>query len=403
LFLKKRILSLILSVILLHSIAPTAWALSDSPSVYLDGKRLEFEVPPTIIEGSTLVPLRKIFEEQGAQVSWDSETRTVTAVKGIIKITYTIGSKTAQKNNEILSLSVPGQIIDGSTLVPLRFVSEAMGGAVGWENYSRTITISSAVKKAIKVDRVVDGDTIEVNWDGKTEKIRLIGMDTPESVHPDMTKNSEAGNTASVNTKEQLEGKTVQVELDVEERDRYGRLLGYIFLEDGTFYNAKLVSEGYAKIATFPPNVRWVELYKQLQVNAREGQRGLWYDMNTGQSETITNENQTPTVGALGKLVIVSVDKDKEIVAIRNEDKKIVDLSGWKLVSVEGNQFFIFPNNSSIEPNQTLYIISGANASTNAPAGEKSLIWTTKYIWNNDKPDPAELYDMNGNIISQKE
>jgi competence protein ComEC len=152
-----------------------------------------------------------------------------------------------------------------------------------------------------------------------------------------------------------------------------------------------------------PPNVRWVELYKQLQTNAREGNRGLWVVNNTGQSETMANENQTPAGGTLGKIVIVSVDKVKEIVAIRNDDTETVDLSGWKLESVEGNQFFIFPNASSIEPNQTLYIISGANASINAPAGEKSLIWTTKYIWNNDKPDPAELYDMNGTKVSQKE
>lgn len=157
-------------------------------------------------------------------------------------------------------------------------MGEALGATVGWEGASRTITISSNSKKKVTVDRVVDGDTLEVTWDGKTEKIRLIGIDTTETVHPTKPV-QEGGKEASNFTKEQLTGKTVYVELDVQERDQYGRLLAYVYMEDGSFYNAALAGEGFAKLATYPPNVRWVDLFKYLQTNARDAKRGVWEDI----------------------------------------------------------------------------------------------------------------------------
>ncbi|WP_134702948.1 stalk domain-containing protein [Ammoniphilus sp. YIM 78166] len=262
-------------------------------SVYLDGKRLTFEVAPTIVNGRTLVPLRAIFESLGATVDWNGQTRTVTAAKGSTAIRLTIGQKTAFKNNQAIMLDEPAVIINGRTLVPLRFVSEAMGSTVGWNGLSRVITISSVAKQMLTVTRVVDGDTLEVNWKGKTEKIRLIGIDTPETVHPD--KGVEAyGKEASNFTKAQLEGKQVLIEFDVGERDRYDRLLGYVSLTNGTFFNAELVAQGYAQIATFPPNVRWVDLFTHLQADAKNAKRGLWGVTNTPPPPT-EDDSQQPS------------------------------------------------------------------------------------------------------------
>jgi micrococcal nuclease len=125
------------------------------------------------------------------------------------------------------------------------------------------------------VTRVVDGDTIIVNIDGTDERVRLTGIDTPESVHPDSGKNVPYGKTASDFTKEALEGKYVTLELDAQERDRYGRLLAYVYT-DGKMFNETLLSEGHAKVATFPPNVRYADTFTELQKDARERGVGLW-------------------------------------------------------------------------------------------------------------------------------
>jgi micrococcal nuclease len=125
-----------------------------------------------------------------------------------------------------------------------------------------------------KVVRVVDGDTVVVRYERREERIRLIGVDTPETVHPN--KPIEAyGEEAKEYTKKKLEEKDIQIEFDVQERDRYGRLLGYIWL-DGLLFNDELLRMGYARVATFPPNVKYVETFKETERNAREKQVGLW-------------------------------------------------------------------------------------------------------------------------------
>lgn len=126
-----------------------------------------------------------------------------------------------------------------------------------------------------EVIRVVDGDTFVVKYNGENEKVRLIGIDTPESVHPDEEKNTEFGDNVSSYTKEMLTGKKVQLEFDVEQRDQYGRLLAYVYI-NGQMYNKILLEKGYAKLATYPPNVKYVDEFTVLQKEARENKVGLW-------------------------------------------------------------------------------------------------------------------------------
>lgn len=127
-------------------------------------------------------------------------------------------------------------------------------------------------QELFRVTRVIDGDTIQLE---NGERVRLIGVDTPETVHP--SKPIEYfGKEASNFTKTLLEGKRVRVDYDVQKRDKYNRLLGYLYLEDGTFVNGELVKQGYARISTYPPNVKYVDLFKELQKEARENNRGLW-------------------------------------------------------------------------------------------------------------------------------
>lgn len=113
-------------------------------------------------------------------------------------------------------------------------------------------------------ERVVDGDTIIVKINGTKEKVRMIGIDTPESVHPDPSRNTPEGKVASQFTRDHLEGKYVRLETDVQERDKYGRLLSYVYLGDEMF-NKTLLEEGLATIMTIPPNVKYVDDFKAIQ------------------------------------------------------------------------------------------------------------------------------------------
>lgn len=128
-----------------------------------------------------------------------------------------------------------------------------------------------------KVVRVVDGDTFIINYNGKEERVRLIGVDTPESVHPNEEKNTAFGKKVSNFSKEKLTNKEVQIEFDVSQRDKYGRLLCYVYV-DGQMYNKLLLEEGLAKVATYPPNVKYVEDFTKIQKEARENKKGMWQD-----------------------------------------------------------------------------------------------------------------------------
>ena len=129
-----------------------------------------------------------------------------------------------------------------------------------------------------RVVRVVDGDTLIIEMEDKEERVRLIGVDTPESVHPDASKNVETGKIASDFTKSRLEGEYIELEFDVQERDRYGRILAYVW-HDGEMYNKVLLREGYAQVATFPPNVKYVDLFTETQLTARNNKVGFWNDL----------------------------------------------------------------------------------------------------------------------------
>lgn len=128
-----------------------------------------------------------------------------------------------------------------------------------------------------EVERVVDGDTIVADVRGSRERVRLIGIDTPESVKPNSPVEC-YGKEASAHTQELLpEGTRIRLVVDVEERDRYGRLLAYVYrASDGLFVNLALASDGYAGLLTYPPNVAHVEDFRAAVRSARQQGRGLW-------------------------------------------------------------------------------------------------------------------------------
>jgi micrococcal nuclease len=126
------------------------------------------------------------------------------------------------------------------------------------------------------VQRVVDGDTIVVRVGGRSERVRYIGMDTPESVKPGTPVQCYAKAAAKEN-RVLVAGQEVRLVADAEARDRYGRLLAYVYrAEDGLFVNAELVRRGYARPLTIPPNVAHASEFRRLAASARRAGRGLW-------------------------------------------------------------------------------------------------------------------------------
>jgi micrococcal nuclease len=137
----------------------------------------------------------------------------------------------------------------------------------------------------ILVKRAVDGDTLVLE---NGERVRLIGIDTPEMhesnklykdsrrTGEDVTTIQKLGRKSYEFTKGLVEGKRVSLEFDVERHDKYGRLLAYIYLKDGTFVNAEIVKQGYASLMTIPPNTKYTDLFQKLYREARESRRGLW-------------------------------------------------------------------------------------------------------------------------------
>lgn len=123
-----------------------------------------------------------------------------------------------------------------------------------------------------RVVNVVDGDTIEIEGGAR---VRYIGVDTPETVHP--TKGVQCfGREASDYNKKILEGGLVRLERDISDTDKYDRLLRYVYLPDGTFVNLKLVADGYAHVSTYPPDVAHTKEFLAAQSEARSAGRGLW-------------------------------------------------------------------------------------------------------------------------------
>jgi micrococcal nuclease len=127
-----------------------------------------------------------------------------------------------------------------------------------------------------RVTKIVDGDTIHVVIGDRREKVRYIGVDTPET-HKPGTPVQCYGRAASAFNARLLAGRSVQLRTDAETRDRYGRLLAYVYRRpDGLFVNAELVRRGFATVLTIPPNVAHAEEFLRLARAARRAGRGLW-------------------------------------------------------------------------------------------------------------------------------
>jgi hypothetical protein len=135
----KRTIVVLLAIL---SLSATAFAVD----LYVDTELIETDTPPTVVDGRTLVPVRAIFEALGATVDWDNTTRTATGKRGDTTVVIQIGNTTAYVNGEAKTLDVPAQLINGRTMVPARFVSEALGCEVTWYQKTQTAAVADKTK-----------------------------------------------------------------------------------------------------------------------------------------------------------------------------------------------------------------------------------------------------------------
>jgi len=260
--------------------------------------------------------------------------------------------------------------------------------------FAFTVT-ASALQKA-EVTRVVDGDTIEVRFpDGRSEKVRYIGMNTPE-----VYGGTECfGKKASAYNKALVSDKTVWLEMDVEKRDKYSRLLAYVYLDPNgdAMVNAILVAQGYAQMATYPPNVKYVDLFRKLQRGAREDARGLWSECQGLKASEESDEQQpqqqedTDTSVAITCIHFDASGNDHnnengEWVVL--EAKQDTNLGGWTL-SDEADHIYEFPNDFSLKEGEKVRVYTGSKDKPRKDTGcgqdaNYELYWGSESaIWNN--------------------
>lgn len=157
----KRIISLLIALTLAFAMVPAM--AEDTPiKVMLDGRYIEFDVEPQLINDRTMVPVRAIFEALGANVDWDDATWTVLSDKGDTKVTLAINDKMLYKNGVGIELDVPAQLVDSRTLVPVRAISEAYGCWVDWNNDLNTVIIVSDLNKAEVIN--IDGQSVSAGY-----------------------------------------------------------------------------------------------------------------------------------------------------------------------------------------------------------------------------------------------
>jgi len=205
-----------------------------------------------------------------------------------------VGSTQTQSQNNV----APSPIDTATTTpkAPAPNVTQAKTvTAVVTKTQPTTAQPSSSQYTYYSVKEVVDGDTIKISMNGKVETLRLIGMDTPETVDPRKPVQC-FGKEASNKAKELLSGKRVRIEMDPTqgERDKYNRLLAYVYRDDGLFYNKSMIEQGYAHEYTYNAPYKYQAEFKTAQKTAQIAQLGLWSPA-TCNGDTTSSNTSTPT------------------------------------------------------------------------------------------------------------
>lgn len=237
------------------------------------------------------------------------------------------------------------------------------------------------------VQRVIDGDSIEVILDGVAYNLRYIGIDAPETGMPFFNEATEAN-------RQLVEGQIVELEHDITNKDQYGRLLRYIYLSDGRLVNAELVKLGLAGAKAYPPDIKYQEIIASSESAAIAAGIGLWAPelsptpiVNFDISSYIQIEPLCSQFNAPGN---DNHNKNEEYVCIVNTGSEIIDMTGWSIHDDYGWTYY-FPSFRLVGGTQVI-VLTGCGSDSS-----QELYWCKDEtaVWNNDG-DCVNLLDGEG-------
>ena len=255
-----------------------------------------------------------------------------------------------------------------------------LGGSVKDSSESSSINAN----RSVKVTRVLDGDTIEIE---SGERVRYLGINAPESGQPFFTE-------ATRENERLVAGRTVALEFDVQTQDRYKRLLAYVWVGD-VLVNEEIVKNGYAVIETIQPNVKYQDLILKAQQEARNACRGLWAGLCSQNKEVSCIRIVNINADAPGN---DNENKNSEWIEIKNTCSQAISMESWLLKDSSASNKYEFKD-FTLEGSKSVIIYSGCGKDT-----QDKLYWQCpegQYaIWNNTG-DHAFLYDASNNLITE--
>lgn len=242
------------------------------------------------------------------------------------------------------------------------------------------------------VERVVDGDSIEIMLDGRRFDLRYIGIDAPEIGMPYSNESAELN-------QQMVEGQIVELERDVSDTDKYGRLLRYVYLLDGTMVNSELVRLGYALALAYPPDTKYQEAINSFEEEAKEKGLGLWAPPTP--TAAIVDQDLTPKIqvdpscSQFNSPGNDNENKNEEYVCLTNFGSSAVDLSGWSIQDQYGWTYH-FPA-FSLNESSKVKIRTGCGTDS-----QQDLYWCKDEtaVWNNDG-DCVFLLNQEGLLIAE--
>lgn len=226
------------------------------------------------------------------------------------------------------------------------------------------------------VMQVIDGDTIEVILNSETLSLRYIGIDSPESSQPYSSEAAEAN-------RQLVEGKIVELEKDISDTDQYGRLLRYVYLEDGRLVNAELVKFGYAMSIAYPPDIKFQEIFDVLQREAQENGSGMWAPKTAtappSGSEQAIQIIVDPNCSQFNAPGNDNDNKNEEYVCLVNQGVESVDMTGWSIRDEYGWTYLF--QEYSFASGSMVKVRTGCGTNT-----QQDLYWCKDEtaVWNND-------------------
>lgn len=404
--------------------------------VLLDGKAIVFDTPPVVQNGTTLVPLRAIFEALGASVTWDGATQSVTSTLDATTVKLTINSKVAYKNGAQMTLLAPPAMINGRTLVPVRFISESFGLNVSWDSVASTVVIKSSasdwvIKTITKLGFsahqtiVVDGGNLSGSrkalvkvdvgfgnreyWAFTNANGQLVAViaetvtlqnESTEPVNKDGRYYNDEAKVPGVESATLDEGHVIADSLGGVSNAYNITPQDSILNQHGNqAYMEKVIRDAggcsqFVAIITYPNVTTQIPSHYSYTYMLKGNLINDEFDNKnpeaTQPTTTIPATTSAPVVAKASSVIISNLDKSAEYVIISNNGSTDADISNWRIVSEVGSQSFTFPAGTILKAGASLKLTSGNIAGTGDYTMAKSN------IWNNTTTDPAVLYDASG-------